>query len=669
MNSTSADPTGRGTAPGPDAQAWVELLRMLAEEAPDAAFARWLSRRGADGDCELPATVVEGYELARRTRDNSARRERRETELAALYATAGDLSSLRDPDKVLTAIVRRARALLVSDVAYITLIDKADEVTTMRVEVGMQTSALREMRLEHGTGVSGMVAKTGEAFWTADYLNDRRIVHVIDDIVAEEGLSAVLGVPLVLGNQVLGVLFAADRRSRVFAPDEVALLTSLGNHAAIALNNARMFEESRAALDELTSAHAAMKAHAELVEKSALVHDRLADLILQGAEMAGVVDALADVLAADVLVLGPDGAELARSAAMPPTIHAMLRSRASGSPNGDDGEQWSEARHRALALGRTVAFHPPPEGDDRDRDQDLWITPIIAGTEQFGVLLSTRSGLFSEAELRTLERGAQVTALLLLMGRSVAAAEQAVRGELLDDLFSSYPIDEAGLQRRAEWLGLDVSADHAVVAARPVEQAQRAAALEAANLLARDLGGIAGEHDGSIVCLIPALAADDAAERVASGILKVADAGATVGAGGPAHGVVGLAKAHLDAARCERILLALGRPGARATPSDLGIYGLLFSGAPREQIDAFIHDRLGPLIRYDAEHGTDLVVTLREYYAAAGNVARAASALYLHTNTLRQRLARIGDLIGATWAQDQLELHVAVRIHEIIREL
>jgi hypothetical protein len=649
----------------PDAHGWVDLLRMLAEEAPEASFIRWLSRHGAGEDRELPAVVVEGYELARRTRENSARRERREGELAALYATAGDLSSLRDTDKVLTAIVRRARALLISDVAYITLIDKDDAVTTMRVEVGMQTLALREMRLAHGTGVSGLVAKTGEPFWTPDYLHDRRIVHVIDDIVAEEGLSAVLGVPLVLGNQVLGVLFAADRRSRVFAPDEVALLTSLGNHAAIALNNARMFEESRAALDELTRAHAAMKAHAELVEKSAQVHDRLAALILQGAEMAGVVDALADVLQAHVLVLGPDDSELARSAAMPAGINATIKAHAAGEFDGvQDGEhQWSDVRGQALRLGRTARF-PNPLGN-----QSVWITPIIVGPEHFATMLSTRAQDFAESELRTLERGAQVTALLLLMGRSVAAAEQAVRGELLDDLLSSYRVDEASLRRRAELLGLDLSAEHAVVAARPVDQTQRAAVLAAANLLVRELGGIAGEHDGSIVCLLPALTAADAADRLATGIAQLASAGATVGAAGPVTGLAGLPKAHLDAARCERILLALGRPGARATPRDLGIYGLLFSGAPLEQIEAFIDDRLGPVIRYDADHGTDLVLTLRAYFTAEGNMAKAATALYLHTNTLRQRMARIGELIGDSWAGERLELHVAVRIHEIIREI
>lgn len=658
-------PTTQATPPDGSTQL-LSLLRLLAEEAPDAAFTNWLSQCSTVDGTGLGVAVIEGYELARRIRDNNARRERRENALAALYATAGDLSSLRDTDKVLTAIVRRARELLVSDVAYITLIDESTGVTSMRIEVGMVTSALRQMRLEHGTGVSGLVAKTAEPFWTPNYLDDPRIIHVIDDLVAEEGLSAVLGVPLLLGDQALGVLFAAHRRPRSFSPEEVALLSSLGHHAAIALHNARMFEASRAALEELTEAHTAMKAHAELVEKSAMVHDRLADLVLQGSEMAGVVDALAEVLAADILVLGTDNAELARSAAMSTGTHAgLLTVVAAG--DGDDpagASRWDEIRSEAFRRGRSTRC-PVRLGE-----QDVWITPVIAGAEHFAVSLATRREEFGDAELRTLERAAQVTALLLLMSRSVTAAEQAVRGDLLDDLLSSYPIDEAGLRRRAELLGLDLDRRSVVATARPVSPSGRSAVLQAIGALSRELGGLAGEHAGSVVALLPGSDPKEATVRISDRLAQVGRAEATIGAAGPAVGLRGLAQAYQDAARCERILLALDRVGASATPRDLGIYGLLFSGAPRHEIEAFIDDRLGPLLRYDAEHATDLLGTLGAYFDAGGSIANAAHALYLHTNTMRQRLARIRELLAGGWSEEnQLELQVAVRIHRIIRDI
>lgn len=643
----------------------LELLRLLATEAPDGAFTSWLSRCSAVDAAGLPAEVIEGYELARRIRDNNARRERRESALAALYATAGDLSSMRDTDKVLTAIVRRARELLVSDVAYITLIDEATGVTSMRIEVGMQTSALRQMQLAHGTGVSGLVAKTAEPFWTPDYLHDPRIIHVIDDIVAEEGVSAVLGVPLLLGDTALGVLFAAHRMPRSFTSEEVALLSSLGHHAAIALHNARMFEASRAALEELTEAHTAMKEHAELVEKSALVHERLANLILQGSEMAGVVDALAEVLQADILVLGTDTSELARSAGMHTGTHAELLSLiAHGANDGPAGvSPWEHIQQEAFRRGRTTRWQSSAE-------QDVWITPIIAGAEHFAISLATRRNDFDDAELRTLERAAQVTALLLLMSRSVASAEQAVRGDILDDLFSSYPIDEAGLRRRAELLGVDLDRCSVVVAARPMSVADRSAVLQAVGALSRELGGLAGEHAGSVVALLPGEDPSEAASRISDCLNQAGRTRATIGAAGPGVGISGVARAYQDAARCERILLALDRAGSRATPRDLGIYGLLFSGAPRKDIETFLDDRLGPLLRYDAEHGTELLTTLTAYFEAGCNVSSAAGALYLHTNTMRQRLARIRELLTTGWTEDsQLELQVAVRIQRIFRDV
>ena len=73
-------------------------------------------------------------------------------------------------------------------------------------------------------------------------------------VVADEGLVAILGVPLRLGPSVIGVLFAANRTERPFAREEVALLVSLGAHAAVAIDAARLLTETQAALAELSAA-------------------------------------------------------------------------------------------------------------------------------------------------------------------------------------------------------------------------------------------------------------------------------------------------------------------------------------------------------------------------------------------------------------------------------
>ncbi len=54
-----------------------------------------------------------------------------------------------------------------------------------------------------------------------------------------------------------------------------------------------------------------------------------------------------------------------------------------------------------------------------------------------------------------------------------------------------------------------------------------------------------------------------------------------------------------------------------------------------------------PLVRYDRERGSDLVRTLRMYFACGANASEAADKLFLHRNSMLYRLARIEKLSGA----------------------
>jgi hypothetical protein len=101
------------------------LLQLLLEEAPAEAFeqpVREAVERGAD-EAEI-AGLRADVAVALQIRTILAERRRREAELAALYETAGDLTSLRDVENVLQALVQRARRLMGTDVAYLTLFDE-----------------------------------------------------------------------------------------------------------------------------------------------------------------------------------------------------------------------------------------------------------------------------------------------------------------------------------------------------------------------------------------------------------------------------------------------------------------------------------------------------------------------------------------------------------------
>ena len=123
----------------------------------------------------------------------------------------------------------------------------------MRVTDGSVSAAFRRLRLPMGTGLVGLVAQTAMPYTSAHYLGDEQFRHrgFIDSAVAEEGIVAILGVPMRLGSRVIGVLTAANRSERPFDQEEVALLGSLAAHAAVAIDNARLLEETQTALEEL----------------------------------------------------------------------------------------------------------------------------------------------------------------------------------------------------------------------------------------------------------------------------------------------------------------------------------------------------------------------------------------------------------------------------------
>jgi DNA-binding PucR family transcriptional regulator len=89
--------------------------------------------------------------------------------------------------------------------------------------------------------------------------------------------------------------------------------------------------------------------------------------------------------------------------------------------------------------------------------------------------------------------------------------------------------------------------------------------------------------------------------------------------------------------------------------------------AGRGELDRFVDRTLGPVLAYDGERGTDLAATLEAYFAAGGNLTRAAGALHVHVNTLYQRLDRVGVLLTPSWqeADGALQVQLALTIRRL----
>ena len=601
------------------------FLDLLYDQAPRSAFDDLVAEAERSGlDDAAAARLRHEYDVALRLREMVARQRAREAELSALYDTASDLTAIRDVDAILAAIVRRARQLLNADMTYLSLNDEAEGASYMKVTDGALTPQFRSLRLPLGTGLLGLVAQTGAPYFTEDYQSDERFVHrsYIDEAVAGERIRAILGVPLVLDGRVIGTLLAVHRTVRPFPPSEVSLLMSFAAHAAVALENARLFAEAGAANRAVTE-------HAAAVDSAARAHDRLTDLLLHGGGVTEVARVLAEVLGGRVAVHDPAGDLLAGEAATGTWARAVAESVASGRSAETDG---------------------------------LYVAAARAGTEHVATLvLHDARRPLDLAERRTLERGAIVTALVLLFARTVAETEDRLGAALLRDLFDGDATD-LGLRDRARRQRVTLDPPLAVAVAG-AEGLDRYGAVRALGRLAASEHGVAGDYRGRVVLVVPSGDPLAVGRRVQAA-LRAAGATATVGV---AAADVDLAGAHAEARRCLDALLTLGRTGDVSDPAGLGLSRLLLGDNGPEQLAAFLAGTLGPVLEYDERRGTRLVDTLEAWFGSGGRVKDTAAALHVHPNTVVQRLERVGELLGTGWREPDrgLDLQLALRVHRL----
>jgi purine catabolism regulator len=313
--------------------------------------------------------------------------------------------------------------------------------------------------------------------------------------------------------------------------------------------------------------------------------------------------------------------------------------------------------------GRVLGLHPArsdwapsaPEPDDTRLSRDDPIRmPVMVNGRRFATLCSqrasTRAALASYA--------ATVLGLELARHQAVLTARRELVGQVIEDVVHRV-LSESDARRRLLDHGLDVTRPHHVLLA--------SAGLPADRL--RELTWALGQpwtvdtSEPFVTALVEdalvlVVGEDVDVEGVAESVLRhlvrrVPEA--RVGVSAPRGGVAGLRLGFYEARQAAR-----QGPGVhRAAP--LSATGLLLGNLdlPLEDLGRSV---LGPLLRHDRDHGSDLMRTLRCYFDHDCRVAPTVRALALHRNSLRYRLQRVERLTGRDLdgMQDRMELWFAL---------
>jgi PAS domain S-box-containing protein len=188
-----------------------------------------------------------GRDITERKRTEETHRRRAE-ELAALQATVLDITGPHDLAVLLETIVERAARLLRVSSGGMYLCDpqkrEARCVVAYRTPYGVKGTVLK-----YGEGAAGTVAETGKPLLVDDYRTweGRAVAYE-----RTKPFVAVLGVPVIWQGQVTGVIDVLDDRPQHFTKADQELLTLFANHAAIAIENARLMEQEKRHAEELT---------------------------------------------------------------------------------------------------------------------------------------------------------------------------------------------------------------------------------------------------------------------------------------------------------------------------------------------------------------------------------------------------------------------------------
>lgn len=300
--------------------------------------------------------------------------------------------------------------------------------------------------------------------------------------------------------------------------------------------------------------------------------------------------------------------------------------------------------------------------------------PIRAGQQDYGeiVVVANEDTLLPD-DLVAIERAAMGVAVRLAQATAVAEAQERFAANSLEELVAGRPGDVVAVTERAMSFGWDLARPRAVLLASidPPEQggippnALHTIAAAARATLGRD--AIVWTRSATIAVLL-APRSDEPAERraLADALRQELDqrlhsATVSIGVGRRVHDPVELSRSFLEASKA----VDVGRwaKGRHVTElyDELGLERLLAATQPDDLVE-FVHRAIGPLVEHDRQNHTELVETLAVWLATR-NMAEAARRMYVHYNTLKNRLERVEEIIGPVLSDSRRALECEVAIY------
>ncbi|MDQ1515102.1 MAG: hypothetical protein QOE80_932 [Actinomycetota bacterium] len=583
--------------------------------------------------------------------------EESQRRISALVRVGRAMVSAADYELALGTLIETVSRLLDVETGGFLVYDPAhDELVLQQPAFGIEDPKLiAEYHVPLSAGGNAVrVFLSQRAYLCNDAEHDPRMIHRFVEMF---GARNILSIPLIVEDRPIGVFHAINKRSGDFDHADLDLLTLVAPLMAVSVSSAQMFRE--------------LREKSRLLERAVFLQAELSRTALDAPGMEPLAERLADLIARPVMVL---------DSALRPM--ASARWPEEQLPN----QSWLRRGRLPDPGGTGTGRGGNTAGDAADHPV---VTPIAVGTHFGGYLAVLPGGASLDVlDTRAIEHAAGIFALEMLREQSAYEVESRLKGDVLQDLFTGSYRDEdeaAGLLRR---LGYTLPGAYRVVrveaAAASGDREGRPArwqeemqgphsrlygALNEVCVKVLGVAAVAPWRSGFLL-LMPALNPEGdfqvaqelfehfrfVGEQVRPGLRLSLCLGSAVAAVGALGQSLEEAERALAVARTLEIV---DRPLAF---EHLGVYRVLLGPNNARDRRDFVDEALGSVVRYDLEHGTDLVDTLRAWVAADYNVGAAASRMFVHANTLKYRLKRIRTLIGGDPSRGDLRLQIELAL-------
>lgn len=588
---------------------------------------------------------------------------REESEL--VKALAVQVLSVQDLEQVLLTITTETLRMSVSDICGVFLRDGDD--LYMRSCTGHRLTETSQLKMGRRQGVAGMVLDTWQPQKVDSYVDDEVISKDFMSLAEQEETRSALAVPLIRGNDLVGVLEVWRRRISVFTERDVRRLEALASFATIAIVNARLYDEQRWTLTELEEAQTRLHSQISLLDETSALQRAFINVVLDnGPVVTQIARILAEHLDTSATIVSADT-----------TISGSF-------PHDTDPEPFLEAVRIAGGSKHRQSEHRDAGVYDTENGTPVLVRFIEIGNERLGAVCVSGKNASSDRWQIACTQASLACSLFYLQQRAASRARAEALDQILWELLNGTAEQRLAASARAQEMGVWLRGPHRVLfgsvnCTGPGTDDEVSRDSQSQDVSYRALldsmrsvtdpvqATLVSRRGNKLVALVPIEDRDNAYAYLNAVTSMLASAFPNLsvawGMSEPRSSPSEFDEASREASTA---LEAARRLGDVSLYDDLGIMRLLL-GNEDSDFRAFVDEVTRPLIDYDLATGGELIKTLRAYFEANCSQKDAAELLFVHHKTLAYRLNRIHELTGLDLSQhaDRLRADLALRLFEI----